>query len=156
MDKEVKNFVFVGTIREDGFVEKEPYGQSEDGIYKNENEFKPGGGICYIPELTGTFIKGYPIPEGFIENESSTGIVNKTTDEYIEYAAAYTYDNILEMTGGNKEIAKSVFDTLDWQHPSSYIDSDLGAIGIIPCDNCKYLVDIEYTNTCPKCGSHVE
>ncbi|TSC54110.1 MAG: Uncharacterized protein LiPW30_766 [Parcubacteria group bacterium LiPW_30] len=33
----------------------------------------------------------------------------------------YTYQDFLEMSGGNAEVAKDIFETVDWQHPETYL-----------------------------------
>lgn len=113
--------------------------QTENGlVYKNFEAFENKKGICYIPELTGEILK----PSDGVENPE------------IEYAEAYTYDDFLQLVNGSEDMARRLFNFVDWQHPSSALE-DFGAMGIIPCPNCGMYVDTEETEICPKCGNNL-
>ena len=142
-----------GGISEKGLIYK---GRSLDGmIYKNPNEFHPKGGICYVPELTGVLLEGYPVPIGY--DAVDGGIENVENGSFMEYAKAYKYEDFLSLAGGNEEIARLIFDTVTWEYPETAIsDGGLKDIGIIPCDKCGYVSDIEDTKTCQKCGEELE
>jgi len=66
----------------------------------------------------------------------------------------YTYQDFLDICGGNKDMAEFVFETVDWQHPESFVDADLSEIGILPCTQCSYLYDTEKHDFCPQCGKN--
>lgn len=64
----------------------------------------------------------------------------------------YTYQDFLDLCGGNPDMAEYVFETVDWQHPESLIDGDMAEIGVWPCKICEYLYDTETHDYCPRCG----
>lgn len=63
----------------------------------------------------------------------------------------YTYEDFLYLCGGNNVLAEYVFETVDWQHPESFIDGDFADIGVLPCEVCAYLYDTQEHEHCPRC-----
>jgi hypothetical protein len=120
----------IGEI-EDGLIIK---GNSGEGFaYKNYVAFELKEGICYVPEHT--------------DNENIK--VASAIEE-----GAYTYQDFLDLTGGNEEIAKAIFDGVTWECPETFLDqSDY----LIKCVSCNWVYDeegIENPDICPKC--HIE
>jgi hypothetical protein len=140
----------VGTINELGMVTKEYFQQGY--IYKNADEFKPGGDICYIPELTGDIIKDYPLPEGYKTTEDSKYVIGPD-GSIEEFANTYKYDDFIRLAGGNEDMAQLIYDLVDWQSPESLINADLEGMGIINCENCNWMYDTEENTVCPKCNT---
>lgn len=111
----------IGEILEDGTVVR---GESMDGyIYKDYQAFFDKNGICYIPEKTGDNIN---------EEDIST----------------YTYDNLLDMCRGNKDLAERLFHNLTWEHPDGCLEQ---LDGVVECQGCGYMYDVEESDVCPKC-----
>jgi hypothetical protein len=99
----------IGEILEDGTIEK---GQTDNGwVYKNYDAFNERiRRICYIPENGETLEDGYyykdflGMAEEFIErNEDVQKYCNETNT---------TAD----------DIARNLFDLVDWQHPETLLD----------------------------------
>ena len=116
--------IIIGEIK-DGFVFKDWSG--EGYIYKNEDAFNSGKGVCYVPE------------------EGEVGRVA------LESASLFYYEDFLKLAGGNKEIAQHIFYTVTWEHPESYAAS-LPDIDIIMCERCGYVFDLETESKCPRCN----
>lgn len=101
------------------------YGQfgcyCNDGVvYKDEEAFKTGNGVCYINEY------------GFEnENENSTTLfefrAKECTASGIEdntYIATegYTRKDLIDLCNGNEDMAQDLFDHLDWMSPETLLD----------------------------------
>jgi hypothetical protein len=132
----------IGFIDKKGYANKE--GTDQGLVYKNLDAFKSGKGICYIPELDGNIIAG-----SIAEEEM------KASGEDYDLATTYTYKDFLLLSGGNKEMARMIFDDVDWQSPGALIDSDYYDIGIINCPVCNWMCDSTKTWHCPKCGAGI-
>ena len=145
----------IGTITENGFVEKDYSAQGI--IFKDYDAFEKKEGICYIPELTGDFVESYPTPEGYQRNERGIYKTNEKGEiiEFIEFATTYSYQDFVEELGGNEVLAEVLFDLVDWQHPSSLIDCDWSD-SVYACEECNYHFDIDGEDSCPKCGTKVD
>lgn len=68
----------------------------------------------------------------------------------------YTRKDIVEMCHGNEELAKEVFQCLDWQHPESLIEDWMCNDDIVVCEKCGWMFDYYGHETCPKCGTEYE
>lgn len=67
----------------------------------------------------------------------------------------YTWKEFREICGGNEELAKELFHTVDWQHPESLLEDWRVAGEIITCEKCGYVFDYD-EKKCPKCGTEWE
>ena len=76
-------------------------------IYKAE-KFIPGAEILYIPD---TDLNGIPVAEHPHSYEEIEEILEQ----------CYTGDDFLEECGGDAEMAKCLFQYVDWQHPSAAV-----------------------------------
>lgn len=104
-DKEIWIKGDYGVIYADGTVEK---GHTDQGwVFKDYKAWELGHGICYIPELDGEYIEGIYKPK---------------LEDGEEYAACYSKDGFLELVGGNEDLARLVFEMVDWQHPETLVD----------------------------------
>ena len=92
-----------------------------DGVvYKDEDAFKTGNGVCYINEY------------GFDnEDENSTTLfefrAKESTASEIEdnsYIATegYTRKDLIDLCDGNESLAEELFDCLDWMTPETLLD----------------------------------
>lgn len=95
----------IGCIYEDGTVEKGYSGQGM--VFKSNEAFETGKGICYIPELCGNIIDD--MYKGEIKNSS-------------DIATFYTRQMFLDEVNGNEHLASVIFDMVDWQSPSTLVD----------------------------------
>ena len=101
------------------------YGQfgcyCNDGVvYKDEEAFKTGNGVCYINEY------------GFEnENENSTTLFEFRAKESVAsevenntYIAmqGYTRQDLINLCDGNEDMAQDLFDHLDWMNPETLMD----------------------------------
>ncbi len=116
-EKQIKEFVEkvmcyeIGNILEDGTVEKGPTDQGY--VYKNYENFYKREGKCYVAELE----------EG--DNISEVGI---TYDGIYEDVCDYLLLCGVDINKVPEEtietMVEDVFETIDWQHPSSLIQGD--------------------------------
>lgn len=101
-------------------------GQTENGIcFKDEDAFKSKTGICYIPE------------HGFDENGEVT--LDGSLCSGLHNASLYTHNDIwiwcdkevtdwlrdiemVERVPFVEHVTELVFQTIDWQHPSTYLE----------------------------------
>lgn len=89
-------------------------------IFKDEEAFETGKGVCYVPELTDTL---------------------------------YDRDAFLAMANGQKDIAKMIFDAVDWQHPETYLDEQYVNGELDVCKNCEKIFESYDAKKCPHCGA---
>lgn len=75
-------------------------------IFKAEN-FALGDEVIYVPDI---YLNEIPVDEDLSKDE-----------DWINYSIenCYTGNDILNDCGGNEELARRVFNFIDWQHPSS-------------------------------------
>ena len=105
--KEVKKRILKGECLSDMF-------EFTDGqdcmIYKGE--WNPGDEVIYIPDID--------LNEICINRH----LVKMLDEEEIEdvLSCLYTGKDFMELADGDEELAKEVFDYVDWQHPSSALD----------------------------------
>lgn len=100
------NYVKTGKI--ETFEEKRYlYGYTSDGMcFKDEEVYlnRPDE-ICYIPEST------------FIDcDKDDNGSISSDDAEM----GGYSHNSILDLCDGNENLAKIVFDTIEWQCPETY------------------------------------
>lgn len=70
----------------------------------------------------------------------------------------YTRNDILKILAGDEELAETMFEELDWQHPESLLE-DWKANGEIAwCPHCVGYVQTygEEIEMCPVCGTELE
>jgi hypothetical protein len=90
---------------------------NEGVIYKDENAFKTGDGVCYINEY------------GFDNDDENSG---KLFEFYVKEVVAsgvesnsyvttdgYTRDDLVMLCGGDEEKAEALFNHLDWMCPET-------------------------------------
>lgn len=103
---EVKERIYNGKCLSDMFEFRD--GQ-ECTIYKGE--WNPGDEVIYIPDID--------LNEICI-NRPLTFILTVKEIKYV-LNCLYTGKDFMELANGNEEIAKELFNYVDWQHPSSAI-----------------------------------
>lgn len=79
----------------------------ECDIYKAK-EWNPGDDVIYIPDI---YLNNLNIHIPFLSNEVS---------DVLSYC--YTGKDFMELCDGNEELAKELFDYVDWESPSSALD----------------------------------
>ena len=68
----------------------------------------------------------------------------------------YTYEDFLSLTNGSEEVASMLFDTVDWQSPSTLLEECFAEGEVHSCLRCKKMYlsyEVEY---CPYCGQRKE
>lgn len=90
---------------------------NEGVVYKDENAFKTGEGVCYISEY------------GFENNDENNSYLfefaakeaNATELEGNTYVAisGYTRADLVALCNGDETIAEDLFDHLDWMFPET-------------------------------------
>lgn len=97
----------IGVIYKDGTVKKD---ETDQGlVFKDNNAFENGQGICYIPEECGNIVENI-----------YQGDLSKLSDE--DLAICYTKQDFLDLVDGNEKLAKIVFEMVDWQDPSTLVE----------------------------------
>lgn len=118
--------------------------------------------LLYENEITGEILEDGEIERG----QTNQGLVYKNPLAFrhkngICYVSElsddeYTYEDFLRISNGNEDIASILFETVDWQSPSTLYDEYIQSDEIYECTNCKksYLsYDIEH---CPYCNCKKE
>lgn len=93
---------------------------NEGVVYKDENAFKTGEGVCYINEY------------GF-ENDDENGsllfefgakeaIASELEGNTYVAIQGYTRQYLIELCDGNEKLAEELFDHLDWMAPETLWD----------------------------------
>lgn len=98
-------------------------GKTENGYcYKDEEAYKTGEGICYIPEYDlDDLHKDLKEFDSRYENSSMTeDEYRKEREEILLYEYGYTRKNFLDIWGGLEEFADDTFYMVDWQSPETY------------------------------------
>lgn len=93
--------------------------------YKDDEAYEKGEGVCYIPEYGFQNIE-QNTNELFEFSAKSMVSEDLTNNPYIFYedgeGCAYTRKDFLAITDGNEEIAKDLFDSVDWESPETIYD----------------------------------
>ncbi len=87
----------------------------------------------------------YKNEEAYYTDKSAVCYVPELED------AIYTGQDILDMCNGQPEIADRVFEAIDWEHPSSYLD-DQDSDELCQCE-CGKWYWCYGVNKCPFCGA---
>ena len=64
----------------------------------------------------------------------------------------YTYMNFYNIVNGNEELARVLFDMVDWQSPETKLDELVQNDEINFCVNCENAYDSYEVDKCPHCG----
>ena len=70
----------------------------------------------------------------------------------------YTRNDILKIFAGDEELAETMFEELDWQHPESLLEDWKANGEIVWCPHCAGYVQTydEEIEKCPVCGAELE
>ena len=98
------------------------YGQfgcnCNDGVvYKDDQAFESGDGVCYIPEFGFENANENPF-EFYAKALIATEIEGNT---YVAIQG-YTRQDFVELCDGNEGLARELYDHVDWQHPETLLD----------------------------------
>lgn len=87
----------------------------------------------------------YKNPNAYHNDKSAVCYVPELSD------TPYTGQDFLDMCNGQPEIADQVFDAVDWQHPSSYLDEqDDEELWMCKCGKWYWCYGVD---KCPHCGA---
>lgn len=64
----------------------------------------------------------------------------------------YTYEDFLNISNGNEDIANIIFETVDWQSPGTLYDEYIQNDEIYECAKCKKSYLSYEVDNCPFCG----
>lgn len=80
--------------------------------------------------------------------------VNKTGVCYVPELddTEYTYMDFYNLVNGNEELARVLFDMVDWQSPETKLDELVQNDEINFCANCENAYDSYEVDKCPHCG----
>lgn len=86
-------------------------------VYKNDEAFETGEGVCYIPEF------GFEnADENPFEFDAKERISTEVEDNPYVAIQGYTRQDFVEMCGGNVIFATDLYEHVDWQHPETLLD----------------------------------
>jgi hypothetical protein len=65
--------------------------------------------------------------------------------------AVYTRQSFLDMMDGQKELARNLFERVDWQHPETLIEEDFASGEYDSCLECGRMFACYDRTECPHC-----
>ena len=88
-------------------------------IYKDEEAFKSGNGVCYIPEYG---FENKDENDGLLFEFSAKAVVGSEVEDnsYVAFSG-YTRADLEALCGEDYDV-EDFFDHLDWMHPETLID----------------------------------
>ena len=106
---------------------------------------------------------GEILEDGTIEKGvSSQGMIYKSLEAFINKTGVcyvpelddteYTYTDFENLVNGNEELARVLFDMVDWQSPETKLDELVENDEINFCLNCENTYDSYEVDKCPHCG----
>lgn len=113
-----------------------------------DSETDQDGNIIRIDR--GWFRQGYIYknPDAYYNDKTAVCYVPELSDR------AYTGQDFLDMCNGQPEIADHVFETVDWQHPESYLgEQDDDELWRCRCGKWYWCYGVD---KCPYCGAEKE
>ena len=95
--------------------------------------------------------------EGFVYKNEDTFLHHPDEVCYIPELSdeKYTRNSLVEICGGNEELARSCFYELDWAHPESWLEDCLTSSILTKCEKCGFVYDNgdDEAAPCPRCSS---
>lgn len=88
---------------------------NEGVVYKDENAFKTGNGVCYVSEY------GFETDDLLDDNVKEAIIKEVGSVNYVTISG-YTRANLVELCNGDETIAEDLFNHLDWMYPETLWD----------------------------------
>ena len=85
-------------------------------------------------------------PRAFYEKLNEVCYIPELSD------TKYTYQDFLNMANGNENIARILFDTVDWQCPETLLDEYLREDELHICTKCNEMYKSYQVEHCPKCN----
>lgn len=113
--------------------------------------------------MSKNYIIGEILETGEIERgESYNGYIYKSLEAFLNKSGIcyvpelsdnkYTYKDFLDMVNGNEEIARILFDSVDWQYPETKLNELITEDEINFCMYCENTYDSYEVDYCPHCG----
>lgn len=72
--------------------------------------------------------------------------------ELDEDNSGFTYEDFLNLTGGNEKIATQLFESVDWQSPGTLLDEWFAEGEVYECNNCNHMFFSYGVDCCPNCN----
>lgn len=92
-----------------------------DGVvYKDEEAFKTGNGVCYINEYG--FDNEDENASSLFEFDAKEAVASDLVDNPYIATEGWTRQDLLDLCNGNERLAEDLFDHLDWMSPSVLMD----------------------------------
>lgn len=85
---------------------------NEGIVYKDENAFKTGDGVCYISEY------GFEADDLLDANIKEIVATELKSSSYVAISG-YTRTDLVALCNGDEAIAEDLFDHLDWMFPET-------------------------------------
>lgn len=138
----------------DWLEKNEIFGTTVERVKKEEEKTYTVIGECEVDQ-DGNILKldrGW-YRQGWVYKNEKAYYTDKSAVCYVPELedAIYTGQDILDMCNGQPEIADRVFEAVDWQHPSSYLDEQ-GSDELCQCECGKWYWCYD-VDKCPFCGA---
>ena len=92
-----------------------------DGVvYKDEEAFKTGNGVCYINEFG--FDNDDENSGPLFEFDMKEAVASELEGNSYTATEGYTREDLIRLCDGNEELAEDLFDHLDWMSPETLMD----------------------------------
>lgn len=92
-----------------------------DGVvYKDEEAFKTGNGVCYINEYG--FDNDDENSGRLFEFDMKEAVASELEGNTYTTTEGYTREDLIRLCDGNERLAEELFDHLDWMSPETLMD----------------------------------
>ena len=105
--KRIESTIGYRVIDNEGFVTYHTDFTKNGYVYKDDDAFESGNGICYIPE--NGFYAGVATEEDGYTKEDIFDLINEYSEK------EYSDDEL-------KDVAKALYYDMDWANPMTYIE----------------------------------
>ena len=93
---------------------------NEGVVYKNEEAFKTGKGVCYVNEYG--FENSEENFEHLFEFEAKEYVASELEGNSYVAMQGYTKQDFVDICNGDEAMARELFDHVDWQMPETLWD----------------------------------
>lgn len=92
-----------------------------DGVvYKDEEAFKTGNGVCYINEFG--FDNDDENSGRLFEFDMKEAVASELEGNTYTATEGYTREDLIRLCDGNERLVEDLFDHLDWMSPETLMD----------------------------------
>lgn len=98
-----------------------------------------------------------------LKGQSEQGLIFKDRNAFVKQEGIcyvpelsdtkYTYKDFLDMAKGNADIAKELFNAVDWQSPETKLEEWMDEDEVHECSNCNKMFLSYEIDECPFCNA---